>query len=63
METWVAYTVPRSLNIDPTLDDLEKLEKEELKKNKNASIEQVADTVSNIQIDIQGDQYIMYPLL
>ncbi|KZC06471.1 DNA polymerase alpha subunit B, partial [Dufourea novaeangliae] len=63
VELWVAYSVPRSLNIDPTLHDLDKMEHEELQKNKKDSIESVAHTASNIEIDVQTNEEIINNVL
>ncbi|XP_043254793.1 DNA polymerase alpha subunit B [Colletes gigas] len=52
VELWVSHTVSHSLNISPTLEDLNDLEEEELKKNKN-DIETISHSVSNIDIDVQ----------
>ncbi|KOC66681.1 DNA polymerase alpha subunit B [Habropoda laboriosa] len=57
MELWVAYTVPHSLDIDPTIDDLNKFEVEELKK-KNENPLDHAYTISNIKTNIQVNQEI-----
>ncbi|XP_076233741.1 DNA polymerase alpha subunit B [Calliopsis andreniformis] len=53
VDTWVAYSVPRSLNIDPTLDDLNKLEDEELKKSDTS-----VKPTSSIEINVQVNQDI-----
>ncbi|XP_054011711.1 DNA polymerase alpha subunit B isoform X1 [Hylaeus anthracinus] len=58
VELWVSYTVSHSINISPTLDDLNKLEEEELKKGQESSIETVSHAISNIEVDIQTDQEI-----
>lgn len=63
METWVAYTVPRSLNIDPTLENLNKMEEEELKKSMDVSVEMVADAASSMQINAPTNQELLYPFL
>nr|XP_031846629.1 DNA polymerase alpha subunit B [Nomia melanderi] len=56
VELWVAYSVPRSLNIDPTLDDLNKMENEELKKSKTEFTESIEHAVSTMAIDNQCDE-------
>ncbi|CAK9809011.1 DNA polymerase alpha subunit B [Anthophora plagiata] len=58
VELWVAYTVPHSLNIDPTVDDLSKFEVEELKKTNKDSHEAVACITSNVKTDIEVKQGI-----
>ncbi|KAK9304090.1 hypothetical protein QLX08_004458 [Tetragonisca angustula] len=55
IELWVAYTVPQSLNINPTIDNLIKFEKEDLEKNKY-SLE--FSTQTNIHFDTQFNEEI-----
>ncbi|CAL7951211.1 unnamed protein product [Xylocopa violacea] len=63
VELWIAYTVPHSLNIDPTIDDLIKFEKEELNKNNRNSLEDSTQTVSNLHIDLQPKEEIINNVL
>ncbi|XP_043581631.1 DNA polymerase alpha subunit B [Bombus pyrosoma] len=58
VELWVAYTIPRSLDIDPTINNLIKFEKEDLEKNNKCSLDVPTQVVSNIHIDIQSNTEI-----
>ncbi|XP_076392479.1 DNA polymerase alpha subunit B isoform X3 [Megachile rotundata] len=55
VDLWVAYAVPHSLDINPTIDDLNKMEKEELQKNKkdlcNMKTTTTFDTQDNVRIN------------
>ncbi|KAF3428294.1 hypothetical protein E2986_11207, partial [Frieseomelitta varia] len=59
IELWVAYTVPQSLNINPTIDNLIKFEKEDLEKINKCSLE--FSTQTNIHFDTQSNEEITYP--
>ncbi|XP_033324393.2 DNA polymerase alpha subunit B [Megalopta genalis] len=59
VELWVVYSIQQSLNIIPTLDDLHKLEKEKLKKDKTDSINGVQHAVSNMEIDVQSNEAVI----
>ncbi|XP_076656912.1 DNA polymerase alpha subunit B [Halictus rubicundus] len=63
VELWVAYSVPQSLNINPSLDDLDKFEKEELKNNKTDSDEVVRHAASNMESDVQNNEEIINNVL
>ncbi|XP_068982643.1 DNA polymerase alpha subunit B isoform X1 [Bombus flavifrons] len=58
VELWVAYTIPHSLDIDPTINNLIKFEKEDLEKNNKCSLDVPTQVVSNIHIDIQSNTEI-----
>ncbi|XP_076283200.1 DNA polymerase alpha subunit B [Lasioglossum baleicum] len=63
VELWIAYSIPQSLNINPSLDDLDKFEKEELKNNKTDSDEMVRHAASNMEIDVQSNEEIINNVL
>ncbi|XP_029045729.2 DNA polymerase alpha subunit B [Osmia bicornis bicornis] len=59
VELWVAYAVPHSLDIDPTIDNLNKMEEEELKiKTKEDMCNATTSTISCPQVDDKTSQEI-----
>lgn len=61
LESWVAYTITHSLDINPTINNLIQFENEELKKNSECVVTQ---DISNIHtLDIQPKEDIMYPFI
>lgn len=64
MELWVAYAVPHSLEINPTIDNLDKMEEDELKiKTKEDLCNATTSTISCTQVDDKTSQEIRYPLM
>ncbi|XP_017761342.1 PREDICTED: DNA polymerase alpha subunit B [Eufriesea mexicana] len=63
VEMWIAYAIPHSLNIDPTINDLIKFEREELRKNNTCSLEIPTRAVSNITIDVESKEEITNDVL
>lgn len=64
VDLWVAYAVAHSLDINPTIDDLNKMEEEELKKNKKdlCNVKVTTQVIFDTQVNARTNQEITYPL-